>query len=95
MVAIPVVWLVWVAVHQMRIGWSASVLGRLRFRLFLPWSLAARRHARRWHRGSFGLVAAFGAQFSGPTADFGWLVVVVVLTTPLQSAAEEYCSAAT
>ena len=27
---------------------------------------------------------------TGPVASFGWLLVVVVLTTPLQSAAEEY-----
>ena len=35
-VAIPVVWLAWVAAHGMGIGWSSSVLGRLRWRLFLP-----------------------------------------------------------
>jgi membrane protease YdiL (CAAX protease family) len=90
MIAIPVVWLVWITVHQMRIGWSASVLGRLRFRLFLPWTLAAVATLGLVIVASFGVDAAFGARFSGPTADFGWLVVVVVLTTPVQSAAEEY-----
>ena len=29
-------------------------------------------------------------EVTGPVASFGWLLVVVVLTTPLQSAAEEY-----
>jgi hypothetical protein len=31
-----------------------------------------------------------GDEATGPVASFGWLLVVVVLTTPLQSAAEEY-----
>src|SRR4051812_24646086 len=35
-VAIPIVWLCWLTTHQMGIGWSSSVLGRLRWRLFLP-----------------------------------------------------------
>ena len=90
MIAIPVVWLTWLTVHQMGIGWSASVLGRLRWRLFLPWSLAAVATLGLVIVASFGVDAAFGAQFSGPTPDFGWLVLVVVLTTPIQSAAEEY-----
>jgi membrane protease YdiL (CAAX protease family) len=89
-IAIPVVWLVWPAVHQLRIGWSGSVLGRLRFRLFLPWSLAAVATLGLVIVAGFGVDAAFGASFTGRTPDFGWLVLVVVLTTPLQSAAEEY-----
>jgi uncharacterized protein len=90
MIAIPVVWLTWLTVHQMRIGWSGSVLGRLRFRLFLPWSLAAVATLGLVIVASFAVDAAFGARFTGPTPDFGWLVLVVVLTTPVQSAAEEY-----
>ena len=35
-VAVPAVWLAWAAAHGMRIGWSSSVLGRLRWRLLLP-----------------------------------------------------------
>jgi membrane protease YdiL (CAAX protease family) len=89
-IAIPVVWLTWVTVHQMRIGWSASVLARLRWRLFLPWVPAAVATLGLVVVASFGVDAAFGARFSGPTPDFGWLVLVVVLTTPVQSAAEEY-----
>ena len=30
------------------------------------------------------------APATGPVAGFGWLLLVVLLTTPLQSAAEEY-----
>ena len=89
-VAIPVVWLVWLAVHQMRIGWSSSVLGRLRWRLFLPWSLAALATVGVGIALSVGLDAATGDSFGGPVSGFGWLLVVVLLTTPLQSAAEEY-----
>lgn len=89
-VAIPAVWLVWLAVHQMRIGWSSSVLGRLRWRLFLPWSLAALATIGVGIGLSVGLAAAMGDSFGGPVSGFGWLLVVVILTTPLQSAAEEY-----
>jgi membrane protease YdiL (CAAX protease family) len=89
-IAVPVLWLVWPVVHRMRIGWSSSVLERLRFRLFLPWCTAAVATLGLVIVASFGVDAAFGADFSGPAASFGWLVLVVVLTTPLQSAAEEY-----
>jgi hypothetical protein len=89
-VAIPVVWLVWVACHQMRIGWSSSVLGRLRWRLFLPWTLAALATIGVGIAVSAGLEVAFGTSPGGPVSGFGWLLVVVLLTTPLQSAAEEY-----
>jgi uncharacterized protein len=90
MVAIPVLWLVWAAVHQMRIGWSSSVLGRLRWRLFLPWTLLALATIGVAILASVGLDVAFGVHLAGPAGDVGWLVAVVLLTTPLQSAAEEY-----
>jgi len=90
-VAIPVVWLAWVAVHGMGRGWSSSVLARLRRRLVLPYTLMA--------LATLGVGVVLSALLSlvlgedtvtGPIASFGWLLVVVVLTTPLQSAAEEY-----
>jgi membrane protease YdiL (CAAX protease family) len=89
-VAIPVLWLVWTAAHQMRIGWSSSVLGRLRWRLFLPWTGLAFATIGVAIALSVGLDAASGVRMAGPASDVGWLVVVVLFTTPLQSAAEEY-----
>jgi membrane protease YdiL (CAAX protease family) len=90
-VAIPVVWMAWATVHGMSRGWSSSVLARLRWRLvlaYLPMAL-----------GTLGVgiglsvllgVLLTGDQVTGPVASFGWLLLVVLLTTPLQSAAEEY-----
>jgi membrane protease YdiL (CAAX protease family) len=90
MVAIPVVWVLWVAAHGMRIGWSSSVLGRLRWRLvrsYVPLALATMGVAVCL---SLLLSGLGGGQDVGPVADFGLLLVVVLVTTPLQSAAEEY-----
>ncbi|MGY1842232.1 CPBP family glutamic-type intramembrane protease [Modestobacter sp. SYSU DS0875] len=90
-VAIPIIWLCWAVAHGMRIGWSSSVLGRLRWRLFAP--LGWRGLA------SLGVAVAVlvvidtvtgPGGVTGPSASYGWLVLVVVLTTPLQAAAEEY-----
>ena len=90
-VAIPIVWLCWVAAHGLRIGWSSSVLGRLRWRLLWPYTRIALL--------TLGLavgitvmvtVLASGAEISGPDSSFVWLLLVVLLTTPLQAAAEEY-----
>jgi len=88
-VAIPAVWLAW-TVHTERLGWSSSVFGRLRWRLM-------------WRYGLLGLaVLGVGILISlavgggiGPTTGFdggeyALLLVVVVFSTPLQSAAEEY-----
>lgn len=90
-VAIPVVWLAWVTAHGMPLGWSSSVLARLRWRLVLPYSLLAVGTLG----AGIGLSVLAGFLFgdekaTGPVASFGWLLLVVVLTTPLQSAAEEY-----
>jgi len=90
-VAIPVVWMAWAVAHGMRIGWSSSVLGRFRWRLVLPYALIA--------LGTLGtgiglsVLVGFlvgGEDITGPVSSFGWLLAVVLLTTPLQSAAEEY-----
>jgi hypothetical protein len=90
MVAIPVVWLVWAVVHGMRIGWSSSVLGRLRWRLFPSFTLHALLTIGVGLAVSLALAVAGGWEVTGPVAAYGWLLVVVILTTPLQSAAEEY-----
>ena len=90
-VAIPCVWLAWVAAHGMRPGWSSSVVARLRWRLLLPFTLLSLPTL------ALGLLLSVLLGFlagdwevTGPVAGFGWLLLVVLLTTPLQSAAEEY-----
>jgi membrane protease YdiL (CAAX protease family) len=90
-VAVPVVWLAWATAHGMGTGWSSSVLGRLRWRLFLPYT----GFALVTLGAGIGLstLAGFtlgGVDVTGPVRSLGWLLMVVVLTTPLQSAAEEY-----
>ena len=90
-VAIPIVWLCWVVPHGMRIGWSASVLGRLRWRLLGPYTVQALLTLGI----AVGLtvlltVLASDVQITGPDSSFVWVLVVVLLTTPLQAAAEEY-----
>ena len=89
-VAIPVIWLAWGAAHRMRIGWSSSVLGRLRWRLFPPYVGLALLTIGAAIAVSMALAVAGGWEIDGPVDSFGLLVVVVLLTTPLQSAAEEY-----
>ena len=93
-VAIPVVWLAWATTHGMGIGWSSSVLGRLRWRLLPSFAGLALLTIGLSVVASFGLSLAFSAPAeadnTSPIASYGWLVVVVLLTTPLQSAAEEY-----
>ena len=90
-VAVPCVWLAWAAAHGMRIGWSSSVLARLRWRLLAPYTLLAlpTLAAGLLLGVLLGYLAGDWA-VTGPVADFGWLLLVVLLTTPLQSAAEEY-----
>ena len=88
-VAIPIVWLYWLVPHGLRIGWSSSVLGRLRWQLFLPWtwrSLATLGVAVA--AGLLIAVAATGVEVTGPGSSFGWMLLVVLTTSPLQSAAE-------
>jgi hypothetical protein len=90
-VAIPIVWLCWVVAHGLRIGWSSSVVGRLRWRLLpaLTWRALVTL--------GVGIVLSIGLsvllldeEVTGPEPTFVWLLLVVLLTTPLQSAAEEY-----
>jgi membrane protease YdiL (CAAX protease family) len=88
---VPAVWLAWAVAHGMRIGWSASVLARIRPRLFLPWTLLALPTL------GVGVLLSVAAGMllgpdavTGPVPSLGWLLLVVFLTTPLQSAAEEY-----
>jgi uncharacterized protein len=90
-IAIPVVWLAWVVAHGLRPGWSASVLARLRWRLLFPFTLIAL--ATLGLGIGLSVLLSFlvgGETVTGPVPAFGWLLVVVLLTTPLQSAAEEY-----
>ena len=88
-VAIPVVWMVWAVVHGMRIGWSSSVLGRLRWRLFPLYAALALITL-----GPVICLSLLPTFLDAPVVEavpsFGWLLVVVIFTTPLQSAAEEY-----
>ncbi|WP_089304074.1 CPBP family intramembrane glutamic endopeptidase [Geodermatophilus pulveris] len=90
-VAIPCVWLAWAAAHGKRIGWSSSVLARLRWRLLAPYTLLTLPTLVAGLLLSVGLGLVAGDwSATGPTAGYGWLLLVVLLTTPLQSAAEEY-----
>jgi membrane protease YdiL (CAAX protease family) len=90
-VGIPVVWLAWAGAHGMSIGWSSSVLARFRRRLLLPFVLRALLTVGAGIGVAVVLAFLLGADgLSGPVHSAGWLLLVVVLTTPLQSAAEEY-----
>jgi membrane protease YdiL (CAAX protease family) len=90
-VAIPTVWLAWAVAHGMRPGWSSSVLARLRRRLFVPLTLRALATLGAGMALTIGLGVALDPDaVTGPVRGFGWLLLVVFLTTPLQSAAEEY-----
>jgi hypothetical protein len=90
-VAVPTVWLAWSVAHGMRPGWSSSVVARLRWRLLPRFTVLALLTLGT----AIGLsvLASFvlgDDEVTGPVPGFGWLVLVVLLTTPLQSAAEEY-----
>jgi membrane protease YdiL (CAAX protease family) len=88
---VPAVWLAWAVAHGMSIGWSASVLARIRPRLLLPYTFMALGTIGVGILLSVGFGAAVGADgVTGPVPDLAWLLLVVFLTTPLQSAAEEY-----
>ncbi|WP_216870626.1 CPBP family intramembrane glutamic endopeptidase [Modestobacter excelsi] len=90
-VAIPIVWVCWLVPHGLGIGWSSSVLGWLRWRLFLP--VTWRALATLGVAVALGLliaVVATGVEVTGPGPSFGWMLLVVLTTTPLQAAAEEY-----
>ncbi|MDK3257704.1 CPBP family intramembrane glutamic endopeptidase [Blastococcus capsensis] len=90
-VAVPVVWLAWAVAHGMRPGWSSSVRARLRRRL-LPRLVLLATLAAGTVLGLLVLVSvpAGGGEIEGPVRSWGWLLVVVLLTTPVRAAAEEY-----
>lgn len=89
---IPSVWLAVLVVHQERLGWLSSVLRRLRWRLLLFFAGVAAVVL------SVGLTVASllvpsAAGGANGSFDRGYVVgtlLVVLLTTPLQAAAEEY-----
>ncbi len=90
-VAIPIVWAAWAVAHGMGRGWSGSVRGRIRWRLLRPLTWRALATI------GVGVVLTIGISLtdgpvtiSGPDGSYVWLLVVVLLTTPLQSAAEEF-----
>jgi membrane protease YdiL (CAAX protease family) len=90
-VGIPTVWLAWAVAHGMAPGWSSSVLARMRWRLFAP--LTWRALATLGVGVALTVVIGIAVEpddVSGPVSGYGWLLLVVVFTTPLQSAAEEY-----
>jgi hypothetical protein len=91
-VAIPCVWVAWAAAHGTRVGWSSSVVGRLRWRLIAPYTRLALLTLGLGIGTSVlvSLLLTDEEAGSGPASTFVWLLVVVLLTTPVQSAAEEY-----
>jgi hypothetical protein len=91
-VAIPCVWVAWAAAHGTRVGWSSSVAGRLRWRLIAPYTRLALLTLGLGIGTSVlvSLLLTDEEAGSGPASTFVWLLVVVLLTTPVQSAAEEY-----
>lgn len=91
---IPVVWLVTLTLHHLRLGWVTSVAGRMRWRYFV-------------HCLGLSVVALFATLVVGAlvpttgsqaaldglnefTPTLRAFVVVVVLLVPFQAAAEEY-----
>ena len=90
-VAIPIVWASWAVAHGLGRGWSSSVTGRLRWRLFRPLTWRALVTLGVGVVLTIGIsLAEPGVGITGPVPGYGWLLVVVLLTTPLQSAAEEF-----
>jgi membrane protease YdiL (CAAX protease family) len=90
-VAIPIVWAAWAVAHGLGRGWSSSVTGRLRWRLFRPLTWRALVTLGVGVVATIGIsLAEPGVGITGPVPGYGWLLLVVLLTTPLQSAAEEF-----
>jgi membrane protease YdiL (CAAX protease family) len=91
--AIPAAMLAVVAAHQLRPGWLGSVVARLRWRLFVPFGAIALVVTL----ASVGLsmllpVDEASASAAGTVTWQRWgsYALVVLLTTPLQAAGEEY-----
>ena len=95
--AIPVVWFLTLTLHGLHVGWVSSVLRRLRWKYLLACLgasvlalLATLLVGALLPAGAAGTGAGTGVtfnEFTSATRDF---LVVVVLLTPLQAAAEEY-----
>lgn len=89
---IPSVWVALLAVHQERLGWVSSVVRRLRWHLVLVFGSVASGLLL------IGLVLGYlivdpVSDTAGETYDSGFIaamLAVVLLTTPLQAAGEEY-----
>lgn len=89
---IPSVWVALLAVHGERLGWVSSVIGRLRWRLLLGFGAVATGLLL------VGLFVGYlivdpveGSGSSSYDSDFVLgMLAVVLLTTPLQAAGEEY-----
>jgi uncharacterized protein len=80
---------VWAA-HRARVGWLASVVGRLRWSVLGRFFLLALVIVVVFFAASFAIPpAGFGDIAPPPAARLVGLLVVILLTTPLQSAAEE------
>ena len=89
---IPSVWVALLAVHQERLGWVSSVVRRLRWQLLLVFGSAA--------TGLLAIGLVLGYLIVDPVVgsgedsyDSGFIIgmlAVVLLTTPLQAAGEEY-----
>ncbi|GHE10220.1 CPBP family intramembrane glutamic endopeptidase [Klenkia taihuensis] len=90
-VAIPIVWAAWAVAHGMGRGWSGSVRGRVRWRLLRPLTWRALATIGVGVAVTIGISLTDGpVTITGPDGSYVWLLVVVLLTTPLQSAAEEF-----
>lgn len=95
-VGIPAVAVVVLVIHRERMGWLSSATGRLRWRLLVPFGLAA-LGVEALTFGALAVVpapddeGALGPTTGFPgTATFVAFVAVILFTTPLQAAAEEY-----
>ncbi|SCX52848.1 hypothetical protein SAMN03159343_2865 [Klenkia marina] len=90
-VAIPIVWASWAVAHGLGRGWSGSVLGGIRWRLLVPLTWRALATIGVGVAATIGISLTDGpVSVTGPDGSYVWLLVVVLLTTPLQSAAEEF-----
>lgn len=91
-VAIPVVWLAW-TVHTERFGWASSVRRRIRWGLLARYGALALLCLGVGFTLSVLVSGGLGGEVAGPGFDpsgYLLLAVVVLATTPLQSAAEEF-----
>ena len=89
---IPSVWVAVLVVHQERLGWVSSVVRRLRWRLLLTFGAVAAGLLAIGLLVGYLLVAP-GGSGSGQSYDGRFvasMLAVVLLTTPLQAAGEEY-----